>query len=420
MMKTSSIERGLLEVFEDIEIIDAHEHLRPEKMRVKWPVDVFTLFSHYTRFDLIAAGMSPEVYWNKIQNPNCSLEERWRIFAPYLKYIRHGSFARPAFIAAKEIYGFDDINRYTYKALSDRIVSENKPGIYHRILSEKCNIRLVLTQAKRTDFDVDFLIPLMPIDDLAHLQSRREVEQRAEKIGVRVKTLREYLDLVKERLEVWISEGVVGIKMISLPYEMPSQEKAIKLFSAIMQSKNEKNVNAYISKERNPLYVYLIDEILKMAAELRLVVAVHSGGIHGDFRRLDPKNMIPIFMRHPNTMFDLYHMGMPWVRDTAIIGKNFPNVWLNLCWSHIISPKMTCSALDEWLDIVPINKIIAFGGDYGLPVEKVYGHLVMAKENIAKVLGHRIKEGLMSEEEAISIAKRWFYQNARDLYNLKV
>jgi len=159
--------------------------------------------------------------------------------------------------------------------------------------------------------------------------------------------------------------------------------------------------------------------MLNMAAGLGLVVAVHTG-MWGDFRTLDPKLMISVIMRHPSTRFDLYHMGMPWVRETGIIGKNFPNVWLNLCWCHIISPKMTCSALDEWIDLVPINKIIAFGGDYGKPVEKVYGHLVMARENIARVLGGRIKDGLMTEEEAISIAKKWFYHNPKELYQLKI
>ena len=74
--------------------------------------------------------------------------------------------------------------------------------------------------------------------------------------------------------------------------------------------------------------------------------------------------------------------------------------------------------MDELIDLIPINKIIAFGGDYGV-VEKVYGHLIMAKENVAKVLARRIKEGLFSEDEAIELAKKWFYENPKELYKLK-
>ena len=125
-------------------------------------------------------------------------------------------------------------------------------------------------------------------------------------------------------------------------------------------------------------------------------------------------------MKHPDVRFDIYHAGMPYVRETAIIGKNFANAWLNLCWSHIISPRMTVSALDEWIDLVPANKIIAFGGDYGTTcVECIYGHLVIARENLARVLGCRVEEGLITFDQALSLAEDWFYNVPDELYKLK-
>ncbi len=136
----------------------------------------------------------------------------------------------------------------------------------------------------------------------------------------------------------------------------------------------------------------------------------------GDFRTLDPTHLIPLIERHPHTRFDVYHAGMPWVREAGVIGKNSPNVWLNLAWCHIVSQRMTVSLLDEWLDLVPVNKIFAFGGDYGLPVEKVVGHLWMAREDIAEVLARRVKRGDMSEDRALEIARLWFYDNPLDCY----
>jgi len=131
-----------------------------------------------------------------------------------------------------------------------------------------------------------------------------------------------------------------------------------------------------------------------------------------------PRNMIPVLLKHRNTKFDIYHAGIPWPRDLGVLAKDFPNAHLNLCWCHIISPRMTQSFLDEWIDLVPINKIMGFGGDYGKPVEKVYGHLQMAKENIARVLAGRIDDGLMSEGEAVGVAKRLLYDNPKELYGL--
>ena len=103
-----------------------------------------------------------------------------------------------------------------------------------------------------------------------------------------------------------------------------------------------------------------------------------------------------------------------------MLGKGFPNVWLNLAWTHIISQRFATTGLDEAIDLVPSNKVLAFGGDYGVPVEKVYGHLVMAREDIADALARRISEGQMSETQALDLARKWFWDNPVELYRLQV
>jgi len=410
-MKLSPVEESLFRAFEEFEIVDAHEHIPPEEVRLKHSVDVFTLFSHYTREDLFAAGM-PKEDWERIHDPTIPLEKRWEMFAPYLKHIRYGTYARPAFMAAEEFYGFDDINGGNYKAISERMAAANTKGIYHRILREKCRIRLALTQANRTDYHLDLLVPLMPLDNYAAVRSKKSIEESATNLGEKVRTIDDYLNLIREGLEAWKSDGVVGIKMASKPYGEPNRRQARVLFEKLMSNEGKE------LRQMNFLYSFLMEKMLDMAADLGLVVAVHTG-MWGDFRALDPQHMIPVLSRHPKTKFDVYHLGIPYVREAMIIGKNFPNVWLNLCWCHIISQRITCSALDELIDLVPINKIIAFGGDYYIPVEKVYGHLVMAREDIARVLGRRVQDGLMTENEAVDIAKMWFHDNPKQLYRLK-
>jgi hypothetical protein len=88
-----------------------------------------------------------------------------------------------------------------------------------------------------------------------------------------------------------------------------------------------------------------------------------------------------------------------------------------MCWAHIISPNASVNALLEWLDTVPYNKISAFGGDY-LFVEGVYGHLVLARENISRALALKVTEGLFSVEEAKKIAKLLFFDNPNRIFKL--
>ena len=149
-------------------MIDAHEHLAPEKERTDKTIGLPVLFAWpYTGTDLVSAGLSPKSirgrrFLNDLADINIPLRERWEIMSPYLQKIRYGSYARAIFISVKEFYGFSDINDDNYLQISEAMAKANTPGIYHRILRERCNIRSALTQAGRTDYDLDLLIPLMP------------------------------------------------------------------------------------------------------------------------------------------------------------------------------------------------------------------------------------------------------------------
>ena len=410
-MIPTGMEHALLEAMGEMEIIDAHEHLGPESNRTSAEVDVFTLFSHYTRGDLAVAGMSNEDY-EKLFDRSLPLDERWALFEPYWNHIRYGSYAKAALLAAERFYGVSDINESTYETLSEAIQDANQPGIYEQVLREACNIRVALTQCGSTDLgDTDLLVPLMPL--VYNLETGAELTQPPFAKDESITSLDAYLDAARAYLKRCKDEGAVGFKMFSNPYESPTREPAANAFNQLISGGVEH------LPLPNPLRDYVVDELIAYATELDLVIAVHTG-YWGDFRMLDPTHMIPVLQRHPKTRFDIYHLGYPWMREAIMLGKGFPNVWLNLCWTHIISQQFTKIAIDELLDMIPMNKIIAFGGDYALPVEKVYGHLMMAREDLARVFARRIGDGDLSENRAIEIANQWFWSNPRELYQLDV
>lgn len=424
-MHYTSTEEKLMAEMAQMEIIDCHEHLPPEQERTDSPQDVFTMFSHYTRRDLFSSGLDEKAYEN-LFNYDVPLEQRWKKLKPYWQAIRYGSYARAALLTAKLVYGFDDINEQTYQGLSERIAAENTPGIYNRILCERCRIRLALTQCSRTDVQ-EPLVPLMPGGHVTQLQTKQRLEELADEIGRQVPAnLDEYLDLAKAYLQKWVAEGAVGIKLFSQPNLPPDHKSAEQPFGRLlageelipepgsfwMPSGDVLPASGYFQILEN----FLIHMIIDMASELDLVIAVHAG-MWGDFRRFDPKHMLSLAPAHPQARFDLYHLGMPFVRDAIVVGKNLPNVFLNLCWTHVISQEQSCSGIDELLDQVPVNKILAFGGDYQRPVEKVVGHLYMARENFARVFGRRIDRGQMSFEQAMEILTLWFWNNPLKLYS---
>lgn len=409
-MSAEAIKARLFEEISKFTVIDCHEHLGPEIWRTERPVDATILFSHYCRTDLITAGM-PAGDYDRMLDWHLPLWYRWGLLSPYLQHIKHGSYARAGLIAARELYGFEDVNDSNFEEVSAKLQEGNRPGLYQRILREKCGIRVALTQCRSTKLDSDLLVPLMPLTDLTDIADVESFRRLGSEVGMVVNTLDDLVEAADRKIAQWKAEGAVGLKMISQDFGTPSREAAYSVFRSLMDG------TARDVGQGAPLRTYLLDMCLRHAAKHQMVVAVHTG-MWGDFRTLDPTHMIPVFPRHPETRFDVYHAGMPWVRETGVIGKNNPNVWLNLCWCHVISQRMTVSFLDEWIDLVPVNKIFAFGGDYGMPVEKVVGHLWMAREDIAEVLASRVARGDMTEDRALEIANMWFYDNAVQCYPL--
>jgi len=410
-MNLTPLAQRLFTALAEIEVIDAHEHLPPEEVRTSTPVDALTLFSHYTRGDLQVAGMSQADY-DATQNHALPLDYRWKLVAPYWEQIRWGSYARAALLAVHRFYGEEDLNDQTYLAISERMAAANTPGIYSRVLRDACHIRTALTQCQRTDVGAPLLTPVMPlIFELWDTMTWRGIAESKMGVSGPLNTLDDFLGVIRSYLLRVKSEGAVGLKTRSHPYAAPNRTQAMECFQQLRQGAVKELPFV------NPLHDYTVDEAIRFAGEQDLTVAVHTG-YWGDFRTLDPLHMIPLLERHPKVRFDLYHLGYPWVRESLMLGKGFPNVWLNFCWTHIISQRFAMDALDEAIDLIPMNKLIAFGGDYSTPVEKVYGHLTMAREDIARVLAARIERGQITEDQALGLARKWLWDNPKELYRI--
>ena len=104
--------------------------------------------------------------------------------------------------------------------------------------------------------------------------------------------------------------------------------------------------------------------------------------------------------------------------ELAVLAKNFRNVYVDNCWMPIISPTETRQWMHTWIETVPINKIMAFGGDYIFP-EGSYAHSLVARQLVAEVLAEKVEQGYFTESEAVWVAQRLLRGNAIDLFGLE-
>ena len=410
----NQVKQTLIDHMQGLEIIDSHEHLHPESMRLDRQVDVLTLVSLYAWYDIMSAGLptddiSTAIGANYLLDTSVPLEERWDRVSPYLQQIKHGSYYRPTAIALKDIYGIDDLNESTYRRASELIASVNTKGLYRQILRDRCGIKTCLVQNGRIqDQDPpELFTPLFSWLLTYRFENTTFIESLGKYNGVQITDLDTYFELFRKHLEDARKKGAVGYKISANKHVEPDMDAARTAFKALLKGEPAAPV----------LQSTTLDFVLRLAAEWDWPVAVHCGIWH-DYRTVDPKNIIDTVIKHPKVRFDLYHLGMPFVRDCIFIAKNFPNAYLNLCWCYAISQEMTRRAINEILDTVPINKIFGFGADYIWAVENVYGHLVMARETIAEALSERIAGGRLNIDCAKHITNLWLHDNPARFYNL--
>jgi predicted TIM-barrel fold metal-dependent hydrolase len=420
--------RRLYDQISQLEVIDAHEHLFSERHRVSLPPDAAAMFAQqYPAMGLLASGMPPADL-EAVGNLEKPLDERWALLRPHLLNIRDLALTRALMLGIRELYGFDEVDDGNYIDLTEAMRSFNRPGIYREIFRDRCRIAAAFVQQYNS---VDppwemppagsFRLPQM-FENLFNVAWRSDALPRVETCAGRsIRTLDAFMDALEPAMAHFQRRGLLGIKLMKQVIgPEPAREQVAPLFEPLIaEGMGRTRSPALVAGERAALRDFIGHAMLRICGELGLRVMFHSGTRPGiDFRSTDPNLHVPLFAKYPDVNFEIYHCGMPWVRDAGMIAMSFPNVWLNMCWTQSISPRMARSALCEWLEYVPHNKIIACGGDSAYWIEHSVGDLIHSRVNLAMVLADRVEAGETTEDGAVALARRLLFDNAADLHRL--
>ncbi len=400
-----ALKTELIHYMSTLEIIDAHEHLSTEKQHLTNYYTFYNWFIPYVQYDLMSAGMPAENLW-RAPDSDTMTTAYWREIKPLWQYVKYGSYAEPVMMALKEFYGMDDITDENFMKLGEKMRATRYPGRYQEILKDRCHIKYILNQANIYGYPEGDLMKgsifLLSIVTTEGIQKYRRANPQA--------TIDEYLAYMQEEIHKARLAGSVLAKFDASCFIFPpDREKAEAAF------KNFDSTSVFVNQ--SDLAGYLFDRMIDIATGEDLVICIHTG-VWGNINIKNPELIYPVVERHPKSIFDIYHMGMPYVNECGFLGKNYSNVYLNLTWSHIVSSRMTIEALDQWLDYVPLNKISAFGGDFITMPELVWAHLEIAKRNLAEVFSRRIIRGQLTMEQSKQILKMWFYDNPARIYGL--
>jgi predicted TIM-barrel fold metal-dependent hydrolase len=212
--------------------------------------------------------------------------------------------------------------------------------------------------------------------------------------------------------------GAVGVKFghaywRTLLHDDISDADAAKVLVKILKKRPLSDV------EIKALQDWAFRFVVRTAGEMKLVVQIHTGcqTNWGHIPDSNPLHLLNVIRDNPNVRFDLFHAGYPYAREIGMLGKHYPNVWLNMCWTYVITMAGSRRFLDEWIDLVPGHRLLGFGSDVGTP-DFIYAHLLMARECIADVLTRKVERDFLSEEAAFSLCRRMLLENPCELYGI--
>jgi uncharacterized protein len=407
-MTLTNTARELYDRIAEASIIDAHEHLPSESVYLSFRYSGLNLFAGYIQHDLRSSGLPESFVATMREGGDRPVASWWPSVKPHWHSVRHTSYSRALLIAARDLWGIAAIDDTTIAELAERVRADNTPGLYRRILQDRCRIRCSITCVDQPAFPDD--PGLKGIVFFEAWKSPACTEILLRRAGSAAAAIEDASAAAQASLRKSLSDGAIGFKMSVSDYRPPDAAAAARALEEARGVSSEGRIPTAVRD-------YLFDQCCDVAVEADVPVAVHTG-YWGDFRELDPKLLLGFALRRQDVRFDLFHLGAPMYRDAILIGKSLPNVTLNLTWCPIISQVQAARSLDEILDLVPVNKIIAFGGDYRVSVQKVYGHLVMAREVVAAALARRVDAGEMDIEEAWRIAGMWLSDNPARVYRL--
>jgi len=431
-----------------IKIIDTHEHLQKEENRLKSEVDPLQLFlGQYVSSDLISSGMPIEDF-NVVVNNQISIKDRWEKLSQYWDNVQNTGYAQALHIAVKDIYGVDGLEKNTITELTERMKQLNKRGLYKTILKDKAGIEIALHDTilkakdydywnikpitKTLDIDRSLFAPVHRFQDFLGIMERTDLDSLSRRLNYSIHSLEDLVKVFRTEFEN-LSSKIYAVKIWlayrrSIFFEKTTYAKAEKTFNEIYKQDSFKRIDVSgtrltfpegISfKEAKPLQDFMVHEMIKLAIKHKLPLQIHTGIHEGNeniINNSNPTNLTNLFLEYKEAKFDIFHAGYPFLEETAAIVKNFQNVYVDLCWLHIISPSTARRVLYEWLDTLPVNKILGFGGDYTF-IEGSYGHSVIARRNVTRVLQRKIDEGIITLDETIKIAKRLLRENAIELF----
>jgi hypothetical protein len=420
-IKETSTYRRLKAELDAVPAIDTHDHPMPfEMLRAPDRTDKgpgMTLHalwqnSYYTWFN-------PLTPWPQ----SGRFEDWWSKAKADFANARATSFYRYQLPAFSDLYGadFDTISDERARAVNDRIFANYQDSRwFHDVVTNRANIELMLIDPYWARFKFErsypFQVLVFNVTTLVHGFHPSEFDNPwdspwrfASDEGLKMESLDDYLLVLDRLFQKAKAAGAVCLKTTlayerTLEFENVPRETAARVFGRKRDSLS--------TGERKAFEDFTMWRLVELSARYELPFQIHTG--HARIQGSNPMLLVDLIAANPKTKFILFHGGYPWIGETGAIATRYKNVWIDSVWLPTISFTMARRAYQEWLDVVPSNRIM-WGADCH-HAEGIYAATEVTRRILAEALAEKVQRGELREPDALRIGRQIMRENALELF----
>jgi hypothetical protein len=373
------------------------------------------LFMNYVPADLEVAGATKESLRRLFDPAAGDIESRFAGIREPWEATQFTGYGEAVRLIAREVYGLEAITPEGLEAAQRKLDELRQPGERLRLLREVAGLDHVQIDDFRWACEPDESGPDFFLYDLSwenFASGDLRVEEIQQETGVEVSTiedLREGLAAIFQRY----ASCAIAVKAQhayhrTLRWQERTDDEAANALRVVLAGGEVEEAT------RLALGDWCWARGVELAVEHNLPFKIHTGHHAGtasmpiDWVRAG--NLCPLLARYPEARFVLMHTSYPYTDELVSIAKHYPNVWVDLCWAWSIDPYTSADFVRRFLHAVPSNKLFAFGGDTFWPTS-VVAYSVQARRGLCGALEAEIREGSLTEQEAISIARRLMHDN---------
>lgn len=410
----------LLKILEAVPAVDTHDHPMPFELlpgRVNTERGTgMTLQSLWQ--NSYYSWMNPLTAWPK----SGKFDEWWAKAKHDFDNARATSFYRYQLPAFTDLYGvdFDQITDDQARTLNDQIFEHYRTqDWFNDVILRRANIEVMLIDPFWSRFSFTnaypFAVQMLNVTTLISTTQpqgfppNEPLPQFAAAEGLRLESLDDYVQVIDRLMARGKAAGVAGLKTTTAYQRTLDFAKVPKERAEAGFGKPRNTLPPAVLKDFED---YIFWRLVELSAKHDLPFQIHTG--HARIQGSNPMLLVDCIAANPQTKFVLFHGGYPWIGETGAIATRHANVWIDSVWLPTISYTMAKRAYQEWLEVVPSNRIL-WGAD-AHHAEGIYAATQVTRRCLAEALAEKVDRHELREEHAVHIGRQILRENALALF----